>query len=113
MALQNLGTTPSRPTDTVDVEWVTSAYPSFSAFVSTSASTYTPVLPTSPADHQMHLVEVYASTTGTTVNTPVGVLLCRGLFSTTTIPVTKTGFFGYRYSAHAGAWFLLSTAVQA
>lgn len=110
MATQNLGAPPSRPNDQVDVAWVTSNYPSYSSFVSAGAN-FTLTLLSSPVNHTMLLCEVYA-TNAIVVSVPTETLLTVGCQPHTPIPATKTGFFGLRYSANAGAWFLLSATTQ-
>lgn len=110
MATQQLGPRPTRPNDVVDIAWVTSAYPSFSAYV-TTASDFTVEFPDEPVEHTMLLVEVYAASQ-IQVSVPAGTALTLGTQPHTVIQATKTGFFGFRYSAHAGTWFLLSSTTQ-
>lgn len=81
-------------------------FPSYSATVS-SSDNLTVALPGSPVDHTMYLVEVNAQAT-LTVTIPSEVNLTQGVAPTTLLYSGKTGFFGFRYSATAGKWFLLS-----
>jgi hypothetical protein len=94
----------------VDIEWVTSRYPSFSATI-TSAVDVTLTFPPDPVDHTMLLVEVVA-TDNIDVTCPDGTVLTIGPQFQTSLPVGKTGFFGFRYSATSGVWFLLSSTAQ-
>lgn len=110
MATQQLGPTPSRPTDIVDIAWITAAYPSFSATVVTDTDVLLD-LPNDPIDHTMLLIEVVASSQ-VNVTLPVGTLLTVGAQPVTVVPLGKTAFFGLRYSETAGHWFLLSTTTQ-
>jgi hypothetical protein len=110
MATQNLGPRPSRPTDQVDVEWVLSTYPSLSTYVSASAD-FAISFPDDPEPNTMLLVEVFAESE-VAVSLPEGTLLTVGTQSVTVLLPTKTGWFGFRYSANAGAWFLLSATAQ-
>lgn len=110
MARQNLGARPSRPNDYVDVEWVTSTYPSLASYVSSGVDIVIS-LPEDPVDHTMLIVEVEARA-NITVSLPENVLLTIGTQPVAAIYSGKTGFFGLRYSANAGAWFLLSTTAQ-
>lgn len=111
MALQNFGEPPSRPNDYVDLQYVQAQYPSSSSRVTTYGP-YTIALPSNPLDHAMYLVEVVAPTVAVSVTFPAGVLLTAGMVSFYTVPQGKTGFFGFRYSSSAQAWFALSAAVQ-
>jgi hypothetical protein len=70
-------------------------------------------MPSDPVNHQMQLFEVYANGTDVVVTIPSNVLLTLSTAPAVTIPSGKTGFFGFRYSTNAGAWFLLSAGVQA
>lgn len=107
---QNLGPAPSRPHDVVDIAWVTVTYPSFSAYV-TTATDLVIEFPDSPVDHTMLLVEVFAQVQ-VTVSVPDDTVLTVGTQPHMVVAATKTGFLGFRYSAHAGAWFLLSATTQ-
>jgi hypothetical protein len=89
---------------------VTANYPSFSAVI-TSATDVTLSLPSNPADHTMLLVEVIA-TGDIDVFCPEGTVLTIGPQFQTSLPVGKTGFFGFRYSATSEVWFLLSSTAQ-
>jgi hypothetical protein len=109
---QNLGPAPTRPHDVVDIAWVTATYPSFSAYVAATAD-FVVEYPDSPVDHTMLLVEVLApSGHPVTVGVPDGTLLTVGTQPSTVVPAARTGFLGFRYSAHVGAWFLLSSTTQ-
>jgi hypothetical protein len=107
---QNLGPRPTRPTDMVDIEWVLSTYPSFSTYVHATAD-FTIPFPDHPAPNTMLLVEVFAANQ-VSVSLPVGTLLTVGTQPVTVLLANKTGFFGFRYSDNAGAWFLLSATTQ-
>jgi hypothetical protein len=111
LAKQNLGPPPSRPQDYVDVAWVTSTYPSYSATISVDAD-YEIALPGAPVDHTMFLLEVNSPNLVVVVSVPAETRLTAGTATTTTLFPGKTGFFGFRYSATAGAWFLLSATSQ-
>lgn len=111
MATQNLGPRPSRPTDQVDVEWVLSTYPSLSTYVS-ATSDFTVSFPVSPEPNTMLLVEVFANNTQVRVSLPTGTVLTGGTQLVTVVAANKRGFFGFRYSATAGVWFLLSSTTQ-
>jgi len=111
LAKQNLGPPPSRPQDYVDIAWVTSVYPSYSAVVTVDED-FTITLPDEPVDHTMFLLEVYAPGMVVTVSVPAETRLTVGTAAATTLYPGKTGFFGFRYSATAGAWFLLSATSQ-
>jgi len=112
VALQNLGVVPVRPADVADVSWVQSAYPSFSSYAALTAN-YTFSLPSNPTDRYMQFCEVYnAGTVPITITVPDSILITLGLFSSAVLPVGKTAFYGFRYSSHAGSWFLLSSTQQ-
>jgi hypothetical protein len=111
VATQNLGPAPTRPTDVVDLGDLTTMYPSLSSTVVTHVNITAP-LPPSPIDHTMFFLEVAAPTVQITVTVPVDTLLTTGVQPVTVVPPGKTGFFGFRYSATAGAWFLLSSTTQ-
>lgn len=112
MAFQNLGEAPSRPTDVVDISWVTASYPSYSTYILTHVN-YVIVLPDDPVDHQMQLYEIHAGGANpVTITVPSSVLLTKGLVTVSVLPNGKTAFYGFRYSAHVGSWFLLSSAEQ-
>jgi len=111
MSLQNFGEPPSRPNDYVDLQYLQTNYPSTSARVTTYGP-YTVALPSGPADQAMFLVEVVAPTVAVSVTFPAGVLLTAGMVSFYTVGPGKTGFFGFRYSSSAQAWFALSAAIQ-
>lgn len=110
MTRQDLGTYPSTPYEVTTVQWVTQSYPSFSASVSTS-SDLTISLPADPVDHTMLIAEVNA-TAEIVVSIPEGVLLTTGTAPSTVLFSGKAGFFGFRYSATASAWLLLSVTSQ-
>ena len=110
MARQSLGAPPSRPTELVDINWVYATFPSYSSTL-TLGTNYTVVLPPSPIDHTMFLLEVKATAT-IIVSVPNGTLLTSGTAPNLTIFSGKIGFLGFRYSATAGAWFLLSATAQ-
>jgi hypothetical protein len=59
----------------------------------------------------MVVAEVHA-TADIVVSVPDGVLLCAAVQPNAYLHSGKTGFFGFRYSATAGAWFLLSSTTQ-
>jgi len=107
---QDLGALPSGPKDVTTVEWVYQTYPSYSLTV-TPSSNYVVALPDDPVDHTMFLLEVDAQAE-LEVSLPEGVLLTTGNGPVTTIFDGKTGFFGFRYSATADSWFLLSATSQ-
>lgn len=110
MARQNLGARPSRPNDYVDVEWVQTEYPSLASYVSTGVDVVVQ-LPSDPVDHTMLIVEVDARA-DISVSLPDGVLLTTGTLPVMVVYANKTAFLGFRYSANAGAWFLLSATAQ-
>jgi len=94
----------------VDIDWVTSQYPSFSTTI-TSAVDFQLSFPSDPVDHTMLLVEVVA-TGDIDVDCPDGTVLTIGPQFQMSLPSGKTGFFGFRYSATSGIWFLLSSTAQ-
>ena len=110
MSRQQLGVLPERATDTATVDWSYLTYPGHSTYVSTGVD-LTVALPDDPADHQMEIIEVYA-TAPVTVSMPSGVALTSGTSTLLDVKAGKTAFFGFRYSHHAAAWFLLSATVQ-
>lgn len=110
MATQNLGPRPTRSTDMVDIEWVTSTYPSLSAEVTATAD-FTISLPPDPVANTMLIVEVLAQNQ-VAVSVPGGTLFTVGTSPVTVLLAGKTGFFGFRYSDTAEAWFLLSATTQ-
>lgn len=110
MARQNLGTAPSRPNDYVDVTWVQQNYPSLRSYTSSGVNLAIE-LPEDPVDGTMFISEINARA-DIIVSLPDGVLLTTGTIPTFPLFFGKTGFFGFRYSAHADAWFLLSTTAQ-
>jgi hypothetical protein len=69
-------------------------------------------LPPNPVEHQMELFEVKADGHQILVFMPSNALLTLGSSRGVTIPADKTAFFGFRYSSHAQAWFLLSATFQ-
>lgn len=119
MARKQLGPTATAPTDTVDVAWVqnyvttfaTANLPSYSTYVSSNVD-YVLALPVSPVDHQMQLFEINA-TANINVSIPAAVQRMFGASPSVALSSGQTGFLGLRYSAHAQAWFLLSSAVPA
>jgi hypothetical protein len=110
VATQDLGPDPSRPNDVVDVAWVSGQYPFFSMTLTSSINVVLS-LPSDPADHTMVLFEVIA-TGDITVMCPEDTVLTIGPQFVTALPTGKTGFFGFRYSATSGVWFLLSSTAQ-
>lgn len=110
MTRQDFGAPPSRPKDVTTVDWVMETFPSYSATI-TATSSLTIQLPPSPTDHTMYLVEINAQA-DLTVSIPSHVLFTAGTSPSTLLYSGKTGFFGFRYSATAGSWFLLSASSQ-
>lgn len=110
MTRQDLGAPPSGPNDVTTVSWVFNTFPSYSSTV-TASENLTLSLPPHPIDHTMYLVEVYPTAT-LTVTIPHGVALTAGVAPTTLLYSGKLGFFGFRYSATAGTWVLLSATTQ-
>jgi hypothetical protein len=94
----------------VDIEWVEEFFPSLSSYT-TSSINLTIALPSIPVDHMMFIAEVEARAP-IVVSIPSGVLLTTGTQPATPLATGKTGFWGFRYSANAGAWFLLSSTAQ-
>lgn len=111
MATQNLGPAPTRPTDIVDLGDLQTLYPSLSSTVVSDVDIDVE-FPADPIDHTMFFLEVAAPSAQITVTVPVGTLMTTGVQPVTVVPFGKTGFLGFRYSATAGAWFLLSTTTQ-
>lgn len=110
LARQNLGAPPSRPNDYTDVAWVMTTYPSYSATVTTGED-LTITLPASPVDHTMFIAEVHA-TAQIVVSASEGTLMTTGTLPAITLYEGGVAFLGFRYSATAGTWFLLSTTAQ-
>lgn len=79
--------------------------------MTTASGDFTIELPLNPVDHTMFIAEVEA-TAEIVVSVPDGVLLCTAVQPNAPLHPGKTGFFGFRYSANAGAWFLLSQTAQ-
>lgn len=112
MTRKDLGPTPVGVHDQLTVGWARTTYPSYSTYVSVE-SDYHIVLPTDPVEHQMEVYEIHAGTNRVLAFSPDGVNVCQGAHPAITVEAGKTAFMGFRYSAHAGKWFLLSTAQQA
>lgn len=79
-------------------------------FVTASAN-YTIVLPSNPIGNLMRVVEVRA-TAAITVTVPASVRLTTGLTNTLSLAAGKSAFFGLRYSASSGAWYLMSATAE-
>lgn len=110
MARKNLGLNPSETADQITVSYFVGAIPGHSSYYQTS-SNFTIPLPLSPADHQMELFEVSAIGP-VIISCPGGTLITNGTAATVSVAGGKTAFLGFRYSANAVAWFLLSSTVQ-
>lgn len=111
MTREDYGTTPSTPYEVVTLSALYANLPSYSQTVVTSEN-YTIVLPSSPVDHTMYLLEVDA-TAAITVTIPDTVLATIGVpVGSTAVFSGKTAFFGFRYSASRDSWFLLSSTSQ-
>ena len=110
MSRQQLGRNPVGLDDTATVGFIEAIWPGHSHYVSTT-SDFTLALPTHPVDHQMELFEVYCAA-AVTLSCPSETLLMAGLPHDVFVGQGKTAFFGFRYSAHSSAWFLLSFASQ-
>lgn len=112
MTRKDLGPTPVGVRDQLTLGWARTTYPSFSTFVLAESDHYIE-LPDDPVEHQMEIFEVQAGENRVLVFSPDGVLPCLGASPAITVEAGKTAFLGFRYSSHADAWFLLSTALQA
>lgn len=112
MTRKDLGPTPVGLRDQLTLGWARTTYPSYSTYI-TSESDYHIELPDDPVEHQMEIFEVRAGDNRILVFSPDGVIPCLGANPAITVEAGKTAFMGYRYSSHADAWFLLSTALQA
>ncbi len=113
MTRKDLGLYPVGPKDQLTLAWARATYPSYSNYIAAEADCYIG-LPEDPVEHQMEIFEITA--TGPErilVFSPDNVRPCLGTHPSLTLEAGKTVFFGYRYSMHAGVWFLLSTALEA
>lgn len=110
MTTRDLGLTPVGNTDVITLGFLEAAFPGHSTFIATDQDTVIP-LPALPADMQMELYEINALAT-IQVSVPDGVRMTTGLLSSISLSQNKTSFWGFRFSAHAAAWFLLSFALQ-
>jgi hypothetical protein len=110
VARKNLGLPAGVSADGITVGYFIGAVPGHSSYYEISSNLVIP-LPASPSDHQMELFEISAIGP-VVVSCPPGTLLTGGTTSAISIPGGKTVFMGFRYSAHAMSWFLLSSAVQ-
>ena len=111
MTRKDLGPTPVGLNDQLTVGWARTEYPSYSNYVAASSDHHI-VLPENPVEHQMEIYEVKAVGTTILAFVPANALLTLGSNRGVTIQAGKTAFFGFRYSSHAQAWFLLSTTFQ-
>jgi hypothetical protein len=112
MTREDYGTTPTTPYEVVTLSALYANHPSYSQTIVADASFTINTLPSSPIDHTMYLLEVHATAT-ITVTAPGGILLTVGIPSSLVVFSGTSAFFGFRYSATAGSWFLLSTTNQA
>lgn len=112
MTRKDLGPTPVGVNDQLTLGWARTTYPSFSNYLSADADVHI-ALPEDPVEHQMEIYEVHADDHRILVFAPDGVIPCQGAHPAITVEAGKTAFLGFRWSDHAGAWFLLSTAIQA
>lgn len=112
MTRKDLGPTPVGVHDQLTLGWARTTYPSFSNFFAANADHHI-TLPGNPVEHQMELFEIRAGTNRVLVFMPDNVKMTFGTHPAVTLEAHKTGFFGFRYSSHAGAWFLLSTSLEA
>lgn len=111
MTRKDLGPTPVGVKDGATLGWVRTTYPSYSNYVA-SPQDLNLVLPANPAEHQMELFEVKASGNQILVFMPSQARLTLGSSRGVTVQANKTAFFGFRYSSHAQAWFLLSATFE-
>lgn len=109
---KDLGPTPVGEHDQLTLGWAHSTFPSYSTYILAESDLYL-TLPETPTEHQMEVFEVKAGADRILVFSPSGVLPCLGAHPAITVEAHKTVFMGFRYSSHASAWFLLSTALQA
>lgn len=112
MTRKDLGPTPVGVSDQLTLGWARSTYPSYSNYIQADSDIHIS-LPEDPVEHQMEVFEVKAGADRILVFSPSDVIPCLGAHPNITLEAHKTAFLGYRYSDHAGAWFLLSTASQA
>lgn len=112
MTRKDLGPTPVGVSDQLTLGWARTTYPSYSTYVATESDHHI-VLPAEPVEHQMEIFEIKAGENRVLVFAPDNVRTCLGAHPAITLEAGKTAFMGFRYSSHAGAWFLLSTALQA
>lgn len=110
MARKNLGLEPVSPDDETTVGYFVATLPGHSSYYQVSSNFVIP-LPHSPSDHQMELFEVSAIAP-VIVSCPPGTEITNGTNFAISVPGGKTAFLGFRYSAHALVWFLLSSTVQ-
>jgi hypothetical protein len=110
VARKNLGLTPITSNDEITVGYFVGLIPGHSSYYQTSSDFLIP-LPPNPSDHQMELFEISAINL-IVVSCPPGTLLTGNASPALSVPGGKTAFLGFRYSAHAMSWFLLSSTVQ-
>jgi len=65
-----------------------------------------------PADGQVILLEVYASTTNSSVTFLAPTTLLAGLTPPFDVVAGKLGLFGLRYSTRAGHWVVTSAGLE-
>lgn len=112
MTRKDLGPTPVGLHDQLTLGWARTTYPSYSTYLVATGDLHLS-LPEDPEDHQMEVFEIKAGDERVLVYSPTGVVPCLGTNPAITVEAHKTAFFGFRWSSHAGVWFLLSTALQA
>ncbi len=112
MTRKDLGPTPVGEHDQLTLGWARTAYPSYSNHIVAQSDLHLS-LPEDPDEHQMEVFEVKAGPDRVLVFSPSDVIPCLGAHPSITLEPHKTAFLGFRWSSHAGAWFLLSTALQA
>lgn len=98
--------------DAVNQAFMTNTYPSYSRYLEAEDDVLL-TLPADPLEHQMEVVEVRATAGRVIVSAPADALLCFGTHRNSTLEAGKTGFYGFRWSSHASAWFFLSEAIEA
>ena len=81
------------------------------AFYVSISTDYTIELPDDPTDHQMAIYEIRASAPAT-VLIPSEATLTTNTRTAYVLRAETTGFFGFRYSASASTWFLMSATMQ-
>jgi hypothetical protein len=114
MAREQVGPNPSREDDVIDVEYIDARLTAFSgnSVLVTSDQDYELIPPNYPVDAEMVMFEI-RPTAQIIVSFPDICRLTLGLPPTFVVPVAKSAFVGIRWSASAGAWYVLAITAEA